>query len=91
MERQQVRGPAFQTETVSHACLLIFAHFVSSQALCLFVSLCHLGVHHLGVQAACFHFVDFIGALKTCLKALNSTPMSDFDISLAPPKTDIPN
>ena len=24
MERQQERGPAFQTETVSHACLLIF-------------------------------------------------------------------
>jgi hypothetical protein len=25
MERQRVRGPAFQTETVSHACLLIVA------------------------------------------------------------------
>jgi hypothetical protein len=25
MERQQVRGPAFHTQTVSHACLPIFA------------------------------------------------------------------
>jgi hypothetical protein len=30
MERQQERGPAFQTETVSHECLLIFTFCVVS-------------------------------------------------------------